>query len=111
MSVLRTLLVVLSSLLLAAHFLRDGQLLLVLVSLALIALLFVRRPWSRRLTQAVLLLGALEWARTTVTLLQERQALGAPWGRMVLILGTVALVTLASALVLEARQVKEGYAG
>jgi hypothetical protein len=111
MSGLRICLVVLSSLLLAAHFLRDGELLLVIASLALLGLLFLRRPLARRIVQLALVLGAVEWGRTIMVLVQERQALGAPYGRMVLILGTVALLTLASAAVLESGAARNRYAG
>jgi hypothetical protein len=49
---------VLSLLVLAAHFLRAGSVALVGVSLALAALLAVRRPWAARTVQAALIVGA-----------------------------------------------------
>ena len=56
--------VVLSILVLGAHFLRYGSEIGVFAALLLIALLFLRRPWVARLMQAVLVLGTLEWLRT-----------------------------------------------
>lgn len=102
--------VVLSSLLLVAHFLRVSNVLLVAASFALLTLLFVQRRWAARILQAFLLLGTLEWVRTTVVLLSSYRAADRPAGRMLLILGTVALLTLASALVFQLRSLKERYA-
>ena len=90
--------VFLSALLLAAHFLRAGDLPLVLLALLVPALLWVRRPWAPRVVQAALGLGALEWVRTLWAALAQRQAAGEPWLRMALILGGVALFTALSAL-------------
>ena len=82
---------------LAAHFLRRGDLALVLAVLVLTGLLAVRRPWAARALQVVLGLGALEWARTLVELLSVRRRLGLPSTRLAIILGLVALVTGVSA--------------
>jgi hypothetical protein len=91
----------LSLLVLAAHFLRAGSLAFVLICLALSAATLVRRPWACRLLQGVLLLGCAEWLRTLAGRVAERTAVGAPWLRMALILGSVALVAAISALALE----------
>lgn len=80
-------------LVLAAHFLRSGSLLLVLLPLALILLLFLRRPWAARTLQGALLVGGLEWLRTLALLATERRAAGLPFLRLTVILGCVALVT------------------
>ncbi len=93
--------VLLSHLLLAAHFLRAGHELLVLACLALPLLLMARRPWAARLVQLALALGALEWARTLFVLVRQRVALQEPWTRMALVLGAVALLTLGSAAVFQ----------
>ncbi len=88
----------LSLLVLGAHFLRAGRPALVLVALALVGLLFVRRRWAGRAVQAALVLGAVEWVRTTVVLTGERVAMGRPYARMAAILGAVAAVCLGAAL-------------
>ncbi|HET9652443.1 MAG TPA: hypothetical protein VFP36_09635, partial [Usitatibacter sp.] len=69
---------ILSLLVLAAHFLREGGLLLVVACIALMLLLAWRRPWVPRVVQAALALGTLEWLRTAVILVQERMADGRP---------------------------------
>jgi hypothetical protein len=91
-------LVVLSTLLLGAHVLRTGQLLVVLLVLAVIPLLAVQRPWTGHVISIVLWIGTLEWLRTVVMRVQERSALGQPFGRMVIILGSVAIVTAIAAV-------------
>ncbi len=97
-SVLRALPVVLSALLLAAHFYRSRSLALVAVSLALSLLLLVRERWSARVVQAGLVLGALEWVRTLAFFAGQRMEVGRPWGRLAVILGVVAALTALSAL-------------
>ena len=101
--------VVLSALVLAAHFLRRGEWLPMLASLGIIALLFARRSWARRVIQLALLAGALEWARTLAGFVAERRATGEPWLRMAIILGAVIAVSLAGVAALEARRIRERF--
>ncbi len=113
MTALRLTPVVLSLLLLAAHFLRAENTFLVVLMLATIGLLFVKRPWSARVVQIVLVLGAVEWLLTLSGLVIRRVELGQPYGRMVMILGSVAILTAMSALVFrsEPLRVRYGRAG
>ena len=101
--------VVLSILVLGAHFLRYGNWAGVFVALLLIALLFLRRPWVARLMQVVLVLGTLEWLRTMYELGHIRALHGQPYGRMLVILGIVAAVTLCSALLFESKTLRRLY--
>ncbi len=109
MMILRLLPVILSALLLAAHFSRHGVLLLTILSVAFPLILLVRRSWVPLLVQTVLILGALEWVRTLVTVARQRQAAGDDWLRMAVILGVVAAATLASTLVFRSRKVRNRY--
>ena len=59
--------------------------------------------------QAVLVLGALEWLRTMYDLAQIRALHGQPYGRMLVILGIVAAVTLCSALLFQTSTLKNVY--
>lgn len=93
--------VILSFVVLAAHVLRQGIPVIPWILLFTPLVLVTRQAWATRLVQTVLVLGALEWVRTTVTLVRLRDAVGEPWGRMALILVTVAVVTGASALALQ----------
>ena len=93
----------LSALLLAAHFLRAGNVALVILCLASPLILAAGTRWSVIVVQGLLIVAAAEWIRTAVLIAQERAATGAPVTRMFLILGTVAVVTLLSALPLRGR--------
>ena len=94
---------------LAAHFLRTGPTILVLICLIVPLTLFIRRIWALRLVQIFLLLGAAEWVRTLSVLVQDRQAQGEPWLRLVIILGAVAAFTAGSAFILQAKKVRAHY--
>ncbi len=98
MNVLLLLPVVLSSLLLGAHFLRTGLIPLVLIALLFPFLLLFKRARAARLVQIILVIGALEWVRSLIVLVAERQADGQPWIRLAVILGAVAVFTGCSAL-------------
>lgn len=97
--VLRLIPVILSAILLAAHFSRAGLPAISLLALGLPFLLLVRKPWAARTVQLALVLGGLEWLRAAWGYVQQRMALGEPWTRLLVILGVVALLTWASALV------------
>jgi hypothetical protein len=101
--------VVLSLVILGAHFLRYGNWIGVFGSLVLIALLTIRRPWVARLLQVALVLGALEWVRTLYDLAQVRAAHDQPFTRMVVILGVVVAVTFCSALLFQTPALKGIY--
>lgn len=101
--------VVLSLFVLGAHFMRNGDTIFVASVVALTVLLLIRQPWAARLMQVVLVLGALEWVRTLYELAQTRAALGEPYGRMAIILGSVAAVTACSALVFQSKALKSVY--
>lgn len=101
--------VVMSFMLLSAHFLRDGQMLFVATALALPFLLLLRKRWTVRVVQLGLVLGAIEWIRTLLALQAIRVEQGMPWTRLVLIIGGVALFTGCSALVFFHSSLKQKY--
>ena len=98
--------VILSLVVLAAHFARHGHTVLVVLSVALIGLLAVPRLWAARVLQIVLLLGAVEWVRTLIVLARIRVAHEEPVTRMVMILAAVAVLTAASSLVFRTRRAR-----
>mgnify|MGYP001811622458 FL=1 len=109
MRVLAYLPVVLSIAVLGAHFMRYGNTIGVIGAVALIALLFIRRPWAARTMQVALVLAALEWLHTLFNLMQVRMALDQPFARMAVILGAVAAVTACSSLLFQLRPLKTDY--
>jgi len=109
MNLVRLTPVFLSVLLLGAHLFRAGQSVLVLLTLIVPLVLFVRRPWAVRIVQIELIIGAIEWIRTTFILAMARESLGLPWSRLVVILGSVTLLTLFSVLVFESDSLRNRY--
>ena len=98
MDVVRLIPALLSALLLGAHFSRMGSTPLVILALLFPAVLFFRRAWAARLVQLALICGAIEWVRTLLFFVVERNAQGQPWTRLAIILGFVAVFTGSSAL-------------
>ncbi len=109
MTALQLIPVVLSAVLMGAHCLRYGHLWLVLLCLALPLLLLFRRSWAARTVQVALVLAAVEWLRTTVSLAAWRIEHGEPWARMVVILGVVTALTAGSALVFFSSRLRRRY--
>ena len=101
--------VVLSFVLLAAHFSRNDVPPLVLLCLLIPFILLLKRSWVPRLLQLLLGLGALEWIRTAMALARQRIDAGEPWMRMALILAAVALVTAGSAVLLQSARLQQRY--
>lgn len=101
--------VVLSLLVLGAHFMRYGNTTGQVIALALIVVMFLRKAWVARLLQVGLLVGAVEWTLTLYRLAQMRAAMGESATRMVLILGVVIVVTAGSALLFETRTMRRVY--
>lgn len=113
MSSIRTgallLLPALTLLLLGAHFFRAALVPLTVVCLGLIALLFVRARWAWLALQAALALGTIEWLRTAWDFASVRAAMGQPYTRLLVILGSVALVTALAALALRTRTARDHF--
>lgn len=101
MIALQFLLVVFCMLLMAAHFLRAGAFFLMALCFGLMALLFVRRPWAARVLQGWLLLGTAVWILTALSAATDRFAQGKPALRLLLILGTVGVVSGLGALTIQ----------
>ncbi len=93
----------------AAHFSRANEHGLAVSCLLLPFILLMKRHWIAKVMQVLLLLGAIEWIATTLRIVQIRQAHGAPWTRLVIILGSVALFTALSSLVFESKKLKQRY--
>ena len=90
---LRSIPALLALLLLAAHFYRAAALVPAGLCVAAVALLFVKRRWAVLSLQLGLTAGAVVWLVTAWQIAQERMAAGAPYIRMLVILGLVAAFT------------------
>lgn len=111
MNLLRLLPVILSFLLLGAHFYRAGLVAVAGLCIVCLFLLFLHKNWVPRLFQVLLVLGALEWLRSMYFFIAMRIAWGEPWTRLAVILGTVALLTALSGLVFRNSKLKAYYSG
>ncbi len=107
--ILRVVLIILSSVLLSAHFLREGEILLTAAYLFLPLLLLIKRRWVLIVLQIFTYGGVLVWFYTLYVLINERMSLGIPWVRMAIILAVVIIITLISGLLLNSKVVKEKY--
>ncbi len=85
-------------LLLAAHHGRAGQPGLIGLWLTVPFALLLKRRWIDLVLQGLMFAGAGIWVATTVNFVHQRQALGLPYERLVIILGAVALLTVAAGL-------------
>jgi hypothetical protein len=103
--------VVLSLLVLGAHFLRAQNLIMVGLVAGLLLLLAVPRRWAARLVQVALVLGAAEWTITLIRLAAWRAQAGQPYLRLVAILAAVAVLTGFSALVFRTERLRRWYRG
>jgi len=108
--ILRVSLYIVAALLLGAHFLRAGNLVMLGFCLAAPLLFLWRQRWSLNLLQLLAYGAAGTWIFAAIQLVQLRQQLGQPWTIALLILGTVALFTLLAGLLLNARAIRERYA-
>jgi len=96
-------------LLLGAHFFRAGLVPLTVACLALLGLLFVRSAWAVRTLQIAFMLGTLEWLRTAWVFASTRAVAGQPYGRLLMILGGVALLTALAAIVLKSKVARQHF--
>jgi hypothetical protein len=72
-------------------------------------LLLLRRGWATRFVQAILIVGALEWLRTTLAIRAVRIDEGRDWHRMAVILASVAAFALLSAALYELPPLRRHY--
>ena len=100
----------LSFVVLAAHYLREGNVLMCTALLGNAAiLLFVRRRPVLRTSQFLLVLGAVVWGFTTYELVQRRLAEGGNAVRLGAILGAVIALNVAAAILLGTKPVLARY--
>ena len=106
---LRISLFAVAALLLGAHFYRTGNLVLVVLCLAVPLLFFYRRRWSLILLQLMAYGATAIWLVTAYRLIEIRQQMGQPWTAAAIILGAVALFSLVAGLLLNSRAVAQRY--
>lgn len=100
---------VLAALLLGAHYLRAGDLVMVALCLAAPLLFLWRRRWSLILLQTLAYGAAASWVAVALQLVEMRQRTGQSWKLAAAILAAVALYSLLAGLLLNTRAMREKY--
>ena len=100
---------------LAAHFFRRAPMptvkfMFIGIALVLMLILLIPNRWTVKPVQLVILLGAWEWIATMLESLAERQAAGAPYLRMCLILVGVSIFTAWAGLLPSRGRLRHYYA-
>ena len=86
---LRIVLYVIAALLLGAHFLREANIVAVVVCAAAPLLFFIRRAWTVIVLQVMAYGAAGIWLLTALHLIDQRQVEGRPWTTAAVILGEI----------------------
>src|SRR5512138_1341322 len=106
---LRTFPIILAAVLLAAHFLRSYNLVLMILSLLAPLLLLIKRRWILVTLQLLTVPAAGIWLFTLNDIIQQRIFQGRSWTASAIILGSVALFTLFAGWLLNSSPVKDHY--
>ena len=93
MIVLRLLPVIFADLILAAHYSRAGHDWLAIIILLLPLTFFIRKAFILRAWQLIMVFSILIWIQVIVDIVMIRMDMGAPWTRLVIILGLVVLLS------------------
>ncbi len=109
MNVLKLTPIYISAIIMTAHFFRLEQYFIVIICICFPFLLFFKTKLAARLIQIILLLGAIEWIRTIIIIVNERITNGEPCLRLVIILGIVTLFTGFSSFIFKIKSLKERY--
>lgn len=107
--ILRIIIYVLASWLIAAHFLRVNELLAVALCLATPLLFLVRQAWSALLLQCLAYVACGIWLLTAWQIVSARWAFGQPWRLSAAILLSVAAISMAAGLLLRGSVVQLRY--
>lgn len=107
----RIALYVVAALLIAAHFLRLGDLVGTVACLAVPALFLVRQRWSLLLLEGLAYVAAVIWLATAWQVVALRWSLGRPWHLAAVILVGVAAASVLAGGLLHSRTFRLHYRG
>lgn len=99
----------LSSLIISAHFYRNGFVIISVLCLLSPLLLLFKRRWIPELITFLLVLFALEWVRTMFSYINEYQLQQRPYNKLAVILLSVIVFTLLSSTVFKTKVMKKRY--
>ncbi len=101
--------VIVSLLVTGVHFLRSGNIFLMILSFIFTLCLFIREPLLARVIQFALFLATIEWLYSAFIFASARADADQPWARLVVIMGTVALISFSSIFVFYTKSLREMY--
>lgn len=102
---------ILSAVVMAAHFLRSFDLIPMLFCLLAPFLLLIKKRWVLYVLQSLTVVSTLVWMYTLYGIIQERILEGRSWTASAVILGVVAIFTLFSGWLLNSPKVEDNYPG
>lgn len=105
----RITLYIIVTLLIAAHFLRVGNVIAVALCLATPLLFLVRQRWSLLLLQWLAYVAAVVWLATAWQVVATRWSFGEPWLRAAAILIAVAAINVLAGGLLRSRTLQARY--
>lgn len=107
--IIRIIPLIIAFLLLGAHFLRSGHIILAGLSIFVPLMLLIKKRWILLVVKWLAYSGAIVWIQTIFFLVQQRRIAGVPWVRMLLILSGVTVLTLYAGYLLNSDIVKQRY--
>ena len=109
MVILHSIPISLSSLIISAHFYRNGFVIVSIVCLLPPLLLLLKRKWVPKLMTFLLVLFALEWVRTMLSYIDEYKLQERSYNKLVVILLLVIFFTLLSSIVFKTKAMRKRY--
>jgi len=100
---------ILGALLTGAHFLRAGNVTLVVVSVMAPLVFMHRRRWILIVLQAMAYGASVNWIVTAFQIVQIRRLEGRAWTAAIIILGVVAILTAVAGLLLNSASIRKRY--
>ncbi len=101
--------VILSFLLIAAHFYRAGNQYLAYFLVVIPFILIIKSHITAKIVQLLLFLATIEWWRVIYNIAHIRMKFGMPWIRFTLIMSLVAIFTLLSIFVFYTKTLRKIY--
>ncbi len=109
MNFIKLLPVILSCLIVAAHYSRGGNPHMTYAMLLFPLILLIRKKWVTYVSTIFLVFIGFVWFETTYKFVQIRQSMGMPYLRLMAILGTVGVVAIISSLVFKGKALRKRY--
>ncbi|MCB0283151.1 MAG: hypothetical protein H6627_04650 [Calditrichae bacterium] len=100
---------IISYLIVAAHFFRNGQWVLTILFFIAPFFLIIKKDWILKSIQWLLYAAALNWVFVTYGFVYHRVVSGDPWQRLILIMLGVLAFMIFSAVLLNSKKVKISY--